>query len=70
MFGIVPQLPLRAPVAVAEALALPGAALLALALALLVVVDGLDELDEHAVAAASSAALPRPRVKRVIPRLM
>jgi hypothetical protein len=32
--------------------------------------DELAEPAEQAVAAASSAALPRPRVKRVIPRLM
>src|SRR5215472_17748574 len=69
MFGIVPQLPDNAealPLALALACAVP----LVAAVALLAAVVGLDELDEHAVAAASSAALPRPNVSRAIPRLM
>src|SRR6516162_1740391 len=62
MFGIVPQVLFAA----AEALVPPPAA----EVARLVVLAGLDELDEHAAAAASSAALPRPSVSREIPGLI
>ena len=66
MFGIVPQLPLSAEV--------PEELELALAvgeLAVLAELDELlDELDEHAVPATSSAAPPRPNASLVMPRLI
>jgi hypothetical protein len=60
MFGIVPQLPLSAEALdELEALAELDAG-----------EDELDELDEHAVAAASSSAPPMPSVSRTVLCLM
>jgi hypothetical protein len=53
--GIFPQLPVSAELE---------------AFVPLPVVDEFDELDEHAVAVASSATLPRPSASLTIPRLI